>query len=149
MTISWQFKIFSALDTAEIYEILALRQKVFILEQKDIYLDADGKDIEAVHLSGADQNKLIAYARIILPFNSDKEKSVSFGRVIVDYRGRGLAQTLIQKIFNYLHESIYAAYPVKISAQVYLKNFYESLGFEAISGIYLDGTIPHIDMIRK
>jgi ElaA protein len=37
---------------------------------------------------------------------------------------------------------------VKISAQVYLKNFYESHGFEAISEHYVEDGIPHIDMIR-
>ena len=33
MTIHWQWKFFSELDKNALYDILALRQKVFMLEQ--------------------------------------------------------------------------------------------------------------------
>jgi ElaA protein len=146
MTLSWQFKSFLELNTIELYQIMALRQKVFIVEQKDIYLDADGKDLAACHLMGTDDDKLIAYARIIFPENN---QTLSFGRVIVDkdYRGTGLARILIQQILDYLQNSEYANCPIKISAQAYLINLYQYFGFKTTGEIYLDGTISHIDMM--
>jgi ElaA protein len=156
MTISWANKSFAELTLIELYEILALRQKVFMIEQQDIYLDADGKDINAIHLiaySDGDEDlekKIIAYARIILPDAKNNLETTSFGRVIVDknHRGTGLAKNLIQQVLGYLRNSIYAKYPIKISAQAYLINFYKKFGFETVGEIYLDGTIEHIDMIK-
>ncbi len=155
MTISWAYKSFAELKAPELYEILALRQKVFIVEQQDIYLDADGKDLNAVHLMGYDDKvdkKIIAYARIIFPdIESLQRNTTSFGRVIVDktYRGMGLAKKLIQQILDYLQDSAYSKYPIKISAQRYLIDFYKSFGFDAVDEIYLDGTIEHIDMMKR
>ena len=39
--------------------------------------------------------------------------------------------------------------PIKIGAQLYLKSFYTSLGFEQTSAIYLEDGIEHIEMIRR
>lgn len=156
MNIFWAFKPFSELNLTELYQILALRQKVFMLEQQDIYLDADGKDLNAIHVVGYSDNgnadkRIIAYARIIFPeSNQNQQNIVSFGRVIVDkaHRGNGLAKILIQQILDYLKkDGVYSVCPIKISAQAYLIDFYKNFGFETLGEIYLDGTIPHIDMI--
>lgn len=155
MTISWTYQSFSELKNTELYEILALRQKIFIVEQQDIYLDADSKDLNAIHLMGYDDDadkKIIAYARIIFPdAENNHQNTASFGRVIVDksYRGIGLAKILIQYILDYLQNSDYSKYPVKISAQIYLIDFYKSFGFKTLGETYLDGTIEHIDMIKR
>ena len=37
--------------------------------------------------------------------------------------------------------------PIKIGAQLYLKKFYESLGFIKTSDTYLEDGIEHIEMI--
>ncbi len=155
MTISWTHKSFAELQNTELYEILALRQKVFIIEQQDIYLDTDGQDLSAIHLMGYDSaagKKIIAYARIIFPDAENKQQNTTrFGRVIVDksYRGNGLAKTLIQKTLEYLQNSTYSKCPIKISAQIYLIDFYKSFGFNTLGEIYLDGTIEHIDMMKR
>lgn len=36
---------------------------------------------------------------------------------------------------------------IKISAQAYLEKFYEGIGFNKVSDMYLEDDIPHIDMI--
>jgi ElaA protein len=148
MVIIWKLQFFSELNTSELYQVMALRQKVFIVEQQDVYLDLDGKDFNAIHISGYDDQQLIAYARILLP---EEKKCVRFGRVIVnkEYRGTGLGKALINQIFNYLKNSTYSGYPVKISAQTYLIEFYQDFGFKIISDEYLDGTIPHVDMLKS
>jgi ElaA protein len=37
---------------------------------------------------------------------------------------------------------------IRIGAQLYLKNFYGSLGFECQGVVYLEDGIEHIEMIR-
>lgn len=39
--------------------------------------------------------------------------------------------------------------PIRISAQMYLHDFYASFGFTDISDEYLEDGIPHIDMERQ
>jgi len=154
MTISWAHKSFDELKNTELYEILALRQEVFIIEQRCFYLDADGIDINAVHLIGYDDDadkKIIAYARIMFPDADNLQNYVKFGRVLVDksYRAMKLGKLLIQQILDYLQNSTYTEYPIKISAQTYLIDFYKSFGFKPQDEIYLDAEIPHIDMIAQ
>ena len=38
---------------------------------------------------------------------------------------------------------------IKISAQLYLKSFYSSLGFQQVGDAYLEDGIPHIAMIKN
>ena len=38
---------------------------------------------------------------------------------------------------------------ITISAQVYLKKFYESHGFKKVGEEYLEDGIPHIEMIKN
>jgi len=147
MNISWTFKNFPELNIFELYEMLQLRQKIFIIEQQDIYLDIDDKDINAIHILGKMNNKITAYARILLP--TDTKHTISFGRVIVDktHRGKNLGKLLIQKILDYLANSPYKNHTICISAQMYLQKFYEAFGFKVTSDMYVDGTIPHVDMV--
>ena len=48
----YQLKIrkFKELTTPELYEILSLRSKIFLVEQDCVYQDLDYKDQEAMHL---------------------------------------------------------------------------------------------------
>ena len=141
-------KTFSELNTSELYKILQLRSEVFVVEQDCVYQDLDFKDQKAVHVIGIKNDKIIAYTRIFKP--GDYFKEASIGRVIVDAKERkfGYGHDLmkasikvIQKKFNTLK--------ITISAQVYLKNFYESHGFKKVGDEYLEDGIPHIEMLRN
>jgi ElaA protein len=46
-------------------------------------------------------------------------------------------------------ETYYNQKKITISAQLYLKNFYESHGFVQTSEMYLEDDIPHIEMKRE
>lgn len=48
--VDWQIKPFAALSVSELYAIMALRQRVFVVEQVAAYLDADGYDDVAEHV---------------------------------------------------------------------------------------------------
>ncbi len=144
---AWIFKKFEELTPHELYDALALRQKVFIVEQHCPYLDADGKDKQAHHLLAYEGSRLLAYARITFP--GVRFREVSVGRIISDpgHRRKGLGKKVtamgLQKI-----KEIYGDVPVRISAQSYLVPFYESFGFEAVGNEYDEDGIPHREMVR-
>ena len=144
--IDWKFKHFNELDNNELYEILTLRSKVFVVEQKCIYLDTDDKDQKSWHLYGYIDHKLIAYSRILPPGISYNEASI--GRVVTDpdYRNNGYGIDLM-KLAIEKTKSQFNVSQIKISAQCYLLKFYTELGFTTSSHEYLEDDIPHVEMI--
>lgn len=141
---------FDELSSHQLYELMALRQAVFVVEQNCPYLDADGKDLEAYHvLAYDDHGSLVAYTRLMPPGLSYAGYA-SIGRVAnaASVRGTGIGRKLLQESLQEI-ERLFGAVPVKISAQTYLLRFYESFGFEAVGATYLEDDIPHIAMIRK
>ena len=95
--IRWEIKSFDALSGSEVYDIIALRDLVFVVEQHCIYLDADGRDKLAFHLMGFDDNNLIAYCRLFAPGLVYEEASV--GRVVThpSVRRTGLGKVLMRQ----------------------------------------------------
>ena len=141
---------FEELSLDQLYTILQLRQEVFIVEQDCPYLDADGKDQGSYHVLGIDQkNRLQAYTRLVPPGIS-YDRYVSIGRVVTSSEIRGKGQGI--PLMNYSIEQCQNLWPnhqIKISAQVYIVKFYESLGFEVVGEEYLEDDIPHIAMVLK
>lgn len=145
---NWIVKSFSELTIEELYEILKLRNDVFIVEQNCPYLDIDGKDKESYHLFLKDRNKIVAYLRILKKGVSYKEPSI--GRVLVknDYRRKSISRKMLLKGISFIENNLKEK-EIKIQAESYLENFYSSLGFKKLSDSYLLDNIPHIDMIYK
>jgi len=146
-TIAWQWQRFEALGVQGLYDALALRCRVFILEQGP-YLDPDGLDPQCWHLLGRDaQGALVAYLRVVDPGIKYAEPSI--GRVITapEVRGTGMGQLLMREGLRRCR----AAWPgqgVRISAQARLERFYAGLGFETIGEPYIEDTIPHLEMLH-
>ena len=139
-------KTFDELSTSELYEILKLRQDVFIIEQQCVYPDIDQKDSNSLHVFVKDHDEIIAYLRVL-------EKGISFdevgiGRVISKYRRKGLG-TLVLKAGIQAAKEIYHADEIIIEAQTYAKHFYEIQGFVQCSDEFLEDGIPHIKMTLK
>lgn len=143
--ITWEVDCFEDLDIYKLYNLLYLRSEVFVVEQNCPYLDVDNKDQKAVHLQGYLGEKLVAYCRLFKP--GDYFEEASIGRVIVatDYRKHDYGHQLMQKAIE-LQASLLNETRVTISAQLYLKKFYESHGFKQTSDTYLEDDIPHIQM---
>ena len=60
--IRWTRSRFEELTTEELYRILDLRQRVFVVEQRCPYLDTDGRDRFSYHLCGwNEEGHLCAY----------------------------------------------------------------------------------------
>lgn len=146
--IDWTIKSFQQLTVAELYELLALRAEVFVVEQDCVYQDLDGKDQASIHLTGYENGQLIAYARIL-----DKGLSypdyASIGRVVTSpiARGRAIGYELMREAYHAL-VATYGAQPVKISAQAHLQGFYSKLGYVGVGEEYLEDGIPHRAMIK-
>ncbi len=145
--IQFEVKKFEDINNIELYDILRLRAEVFVVEQDCVYQDIDGKDNNALHIIGRKNGKVIAYSRI---FNSgDYFDLPSIGRVVVDKEerqhgyGHDLIEASIKAVDKWFNKG-----KIKISAQLYLKKFYESHGFIMKGEEYLEDGIPHIGMIR-
>jgi ElaA protein len=146
--LNWELKKFEELKVEEIYEILKIRNEVFIVEQQCAYQDCDGKDENSYHLYIQDNSKIIAYLRILKKGVSYDE--ISIGRVLVhkNYRGKGISREMMLKAINFIELNLNEK-EIKIQAQSYLVNFYKSLGFKETSNEYLEDNIPHINMLYK
>ena len=141
-------KTFSELTTKELYQILRLRSEVFVVEQNCVYQDIDKKDEKAIHIFGVSKNIIIAYTRCFQPGAYFKEASI--GRVVVQKKQRKLKrgnQIMLDSIRAI--ETLYHTKLIRISAQCYLKIFYNNLDFYSVGDEYLEDGIPHINMIRK
>ena len=141
---------FYELSLDQLYELLKLRQEVFIVEQDCPYLDTDDKDQVSYHILGTDQNdKLQAYTRVV-PQGISYDDYVSIGRVITSSALRGKKQGV--PLMQYSIDQCLRLWPsqsIKISAQTYIVKFYNSLGFKEVGKEYLEDDIPHIAMIRQ
>lgn len=146
MNINWILKHFADLSPGELYAILRLRNEVFVVEQNCVFQDADNKDQQSFHFMGWSDDKLVAYTRILPPGLSYKESSI--GRVVTSEQTRknGIGKILMQKSIEELYR-LFGNIPIKIGAQLYLKNFYESFCFRKSSDVYLEDGIEHIEMI--
>lgn len=140
---------FTALSLEELYEIMALRQAVFVVEQECAYLDADGKDQQGWHVLGKNEpGEILAYTRL-LPRGISYEDYASIGRVITAQKVRGTGEGRRLMEATLLHaQALWPGQTVKISAQAHLSSFYESLGFCPTGEAYLEDGIPHIGMLR-
>ena len=150
MKLNWIVKKFDALTPYELYNIMWLRNEVFVVEQNCVYQDADYKDQKGWHLMGVDEdNKLMAYVRL-LPAGVSYEKQPSIGRVVTNpaARGTGAGRELMNVAIKHCEE-LFGKVDIKIGAQYYLLKFYNSLGFKQTSEIYLEDNIEHIEMIRN
>ena len=140
-------KYFKDLNTQELYNVLQLRSEVFVVEQDCVYQDIDDKDQKALHVFGKKNNKIIAYTRIFK--SGDYFRNASIGRVVVSKEERKYGYGI--EIMNASIKTIennFKKQSITISAQVYLKKFYESLGFKKVGEEYLEDGIPHIRMDR-
>lgn len=146
MNLQWSLKSFDELSIHELYSILQLRIEVFIREQQCHFNDTDDNDQKAWHLCAWCENCLMAYSRLFAPGVLYKEAAI--GRVVIkqSVRKTGLGKELMQRSISSVYQ-LFGPSPIIIGAQLYLKIFYERLGFVQISDIYLEDKIEHIKMI--
>lgn len=144
---NWTWARFESLSLDDLYDALALRCRVFIMEQ-GAYQDPDGLDRQAWHLLGRDEAGVLqAYLRVVDPGVKFDEPSI--GRVITapEVRGSGAGRVLMAEGIARC-EQAWPGRLIRISAQAHLQRFYGSLGFRPVGETYLEDNIPHIEMLR-
>ena len=149
MKCTWRWLRFEELGADGVYDMLALRSRVFVVEQACSYLDVDGADRRAWHLLGRDPaGVLMAYLRVLDP--GVKFDDPSIGRVAVDasVRGQGIGHDLLRQAIARC-SVLWPQYGVALSAQAHLQRLYRTHGFETVSDEYLDDGIAHVDMRRS
>jgi len=141
-----EWRDFGDFSADALYEVLRVRQAVFVVEQSSPYPDLDGLDQNARHLLLRIEGALAGYARLVPDTDGAR---VAIGRVAVAiaWRRRGLARLLMQEALVRCRRD-YPDCPVVLSAQAYLQRFYESLGFRATSQPFDDYGVPHLNMRR-
>jgi ElaA protein len=144
----FEIKEFEDLTTAQLYKIIKARIDIFVVEQNCPYEECDNKDYDSIHIFSEENNKIIAYLRIIPAGISYQEPSI--GRVLVnkEYRRQGIAKKIMYLALEYINNNFETNY-IRISAQKYLLNFYENIGFKKVSEEYLEDGIPHYEMLYK
>lgn len=143
---TFEFKHFNDLTNYELYEILQLRSEIFVVEQNCVYNDLDGLDNEAIHLFLRLNGEIIAYSRLLRP--GTRFPDCSIGRVVVKQseRGKSIGIEMMNAAKDYILNG-WGATRIKVSAQQYLQRFYENLGFEIVTDMYLEDGIPHFGML--
>lgn len=141
---------FSEINSHDMYQILRLRSEVFVLEQNCAYLDMDNIDQQALHLyQKSPSGEVISYARILPPNLLNNQQS-SIGRVVVakEHRQEKLGYALMLTAIEHT-KKLFPDHPIQISAQTYLTQFYQRLGFINTGHFYLEDDIPHQEMIYQ
>tara|TARA_B100001939_G_scaffold63467_1_gene52450 strand:- start:1410 stop:1850 length:441 start_codon:yes stop_codon:yes gene_type:complete len=143
MQIIWKEKKFKDLSNIELYKILQLRSKIFVVEQNCVYNDLDNLDLEAYHIFCCLEKNIIGYSRII-----DKKENIVIGRIIVEkkVRKKGIGGKLVKKSIRTAKRKI-GKKSIIISAQKQWDSFYKKLNFKCTGKEYLEDGIPHQQMI--
>ncbi len=149
--IAWVCIPFAELKPEDLYASMVLRQRVFVVEQNCIYMDADGLDANASHVFGWKKGdgwqRLVAYCRLFPP--RVKYAEACIGRVVThsDVRGTGVGQALMTEAIRLIGENGWGP-EIRIAAQMYLERFYEGFGFQRVTDPYVEDDIWHVDMRR-
>lgn len=128
-----------------LYDMLALRQGIFVVEQSCVYQDLDGLDKSAQHLIVKQDGKIVAGLRLLTP--DGQHESLRIGRVAVsaDSRSMGIAGAMMREAIEKAQRD-FSSRTICLNAQTYLQKFYESLGFRISGEPFLEDGIPHIHM---
>ncbi|WP_051207113.1 GNAT family N-acetyltransferase [Saccharospirillum impatiens] len=143
----WQCLTFEQLDTRTLYDVLALRAAVFVVEQNCPYQDADGLDDQAWHLLGYRAGELVGVARLLPPGVAGERPAI--GRVVTraNARGQGLGRELMGEAVSAL-AVLFPGSGMALGAQAHLVHFYQAFGFVPVGAVYLEDGIEHQWMQR-
>lgn len=145
--IVWTWHHFEQLSNHQLYDLLKIRQDVFIVEQHCIYPDIDGLDVNCLHLLGYVREQLVAYLRLI-PSDFHCSGNIALGRIVslASLRGLGIGKKMMKQAMTYI-AAYFPHQSIQLSAQFHLLNFYQNYGFNCISEPYDEDGIKHIDML--
>jgi len=119
---------------------------VFVVEQNCPYQELDANDKNAYHVYYKNKGIVVAVLRLYL---AGDNQQVNIGRVAVasEFRKLGLGKKMMIASLKFITDK-FKNQDIFLSAQIYLTEFYQSLGFEFHGEEFLEDGIPHINMIK-
>lgn len=137
-------KFFTELTTVELYELLKVRVKIFVVEQKCAYQEIDDIDYRSLHMFYRVGDSITAYLRIF-----EREKGViQIGRVLTTEHGKGFGRKILKEAVSLIKKQIKPE-KIYLEAQCYAIGFYEKEDFKVCSEKFLEDGIPHVKMILE
>ncbi|MBT2215460.1 GNAT family N-acetyltransferase [Virgibacillus dakarensis] len=129
----------------EIQQAFQVRTTVFVDEQHvPPEEELDHFDKEAIHFIVIQNDSPIAASRLRFAGDYGKLERIC---VLKEQRGKSYGAQLIQAMET---ETVKKGYrKAKLNAQTHAENFYKRLGYETVSGEFLDAGIPHVTMIKQ
>ena len=132
----------------ELERCMAIRDNVFVGEQNvPPELERDGRDDDCLHYLVTMDGEIIGTARVMVMDDRFKFQRVA---VLPSARGAGVGGKLMDFMMADLAQRADAGEKhFFLSSQVDAVPFYERLGFDSCSDIYIDAGIEHRDMKRR
>ncbi|MDQ0230656.1 GNAT family N-acetyltransferase [Metabacillus malikii] len=129
----------------QLEDAFTVRRTVFVDEQQvPEEEEIDQFEDEATHIVLYDENIPVGAARIRVIDGIGKLERIC---VLSSARNKGAGKLLVNKL-----EEIALAEGVskfKLNAQTHAIPFYERLGYETVSDVFLDAGIPHVTMVKQ
>ena len=147
MEIRWTLQEFSELTNSDLYELLKLRSAIFVVEQNCVFPDMDDKDYSSYHLCGWNNEKLVAYTRLLPPGLAYENCSIGRAVTATSARRLGIGKLLMKKSIEACQQ-LFTSQDIEIGAQLYLEHFYGTFQFKREGEVYLEDGINHIHMRR-
>ena len=125
----------------EIIDNMLIRGYVFVIEQEiDWEIEYDGLDNQCILFTAYIDDKAVGAARLY------KNK---IGRVatLKEYRKQGIGAAVMKAIEDYAKDNLIPY--LKLHSQLYIKDFYENLGYIVEGSTFLEAEIEHVLMIKK
>jgi predicted GNAT family N-acyltransferase len=138
-------KVIEVSNEQQLADAYQVRSLVFIEEQcVAAELEHDQHDETAIHLVGYLYDQPIAAGRIRLLDQFGKMERVA---IIKQYRGQKYGQQLMTTMERVLAE--HGRTRAKLNAQVHALLFYQTLGYQITSDVFLEAGIEHVAMEKN
>lgn len=122
-----------------------IRTTVFVDEQKvSIEEEIDEFEDSAIHFIGYVNRTPVAASRLRWVDDYGKLERVC---VLKEYRGQSLGTDLLKRMEAEIIKNGFSK--AKLNAQTRAVDFYKRLGYEIVSGEFLDAGIPHVTMTKQ
>ncbi len=131
----------------EEFPVVATIRKIVFQEEQgvDAALEFDGKDDICEHLIAYLDDQAVGTAR--LRYLDNKTVKIERLAVLSIARGQGIGQKIMEKALEIIaHKNITEAV---VHAQTYIKSLYQKLNFTEVGEIFIEASIPHIEMRKK
>ncbi|OLO35894.1 GNAT family N-acetyltransferase [Alkalihalophilus pseudofirmus] len=128
----------------QLKDAYSVRTTVFVEEQKvPEEEEIDQFEEDAIHFVVYDDSKPIGAGRLRVVDGYGKVERIC---ILNEYRKKGIGKLLMDKIESVGQSEGLTKF--KLNAQIQAEPFYKSLGYETVSGEFLDAGIPHVTMTK-